>query len=394
MASNEVTITRAVNLRSDQTSANLLTRSVAKEIFKKQPAKATLLQIIMGSRRVVDDNRLFEWYEQDLDPKWVTLTSVSSGTLTVSVADAKLLEVGMTLRQSLTQVGRITAIADRTGTPTLTLDTTSGWTNGKHVQVGAAVVEEYSSEPTAKTRVPAQLTNYQCTIRDAWGQTGWVETDQVIAGEARQHENRETALLEHKIKLDIEAWNGSSTSATTTQNSQAIKWTDGVFKQIATNIAPIPNGILTWEILTQTAQQYDRLMESPEPYMFMSRALSAIMDIVAYQKTSPNNFQAVGTEYGIHVKKLVLGNKSYKTVVVDHWAYDLGQHLVALDMKHLTLRSSKDRATGKLRWMIETMRGMDITGVDGTIGCITTDMGVKLENEEGAWMATGITAAG
>ena len=127
--------------------------------------------------------------------------------------------------------------------------------------------------------------------------------------------------------------------------------------------------------------------------MFVSRAVGAILDIVAFQKTVPSEFTSTGSEFGINVKRLVLGQKRYKVAIVDHWAYDLGQHIVAIDMKHLTIRSAKDQQTGKLRWMTEYVRGRDITGVDGTTGCITTDMGVKLENEEGAWMVTGITAA-
>ena len=401
MAANEVTITRAQEVLSNVTGASLQTRDVTKEIYKKSPQKATLMQIIIGTRRVIADNRLFEWYEQDLDPKWITAGVVTpaggtTGTIALSDADVALVEVGMQVRQNLTVIGTVTAVSRTGGAATITVDVITGFVAAKHLQVGAGVVEELSAQPTARTRVPSQITNRVETIRDAWGQSGWVETEKVIAGKPRQHENRDSALLEHKIKLDIEAWN--SKAYTGTQNSQTIYHTSGVLQQIATNIIPCGSGgALSWEQLALAASQYDRLMESPEPYMFMSRATMSILDIVAFQKTSPNNFQSVGSEFGIHVKKLVLNNKSYQCVIVDHWAYDLGQHIVAIDPKHLTLRSTQYQGKvpggSGMRWMIEDVRGRDLTGIDGTIGCITTDMGVKLENEEGAWMMTGITSA-
>lgn len=399
MAANEVTISRAQDVYSNITGASLQTRDVTKEIYKKSPAKATLMQIIIGTRRVIADNRLFEWYEQDLDPKWVTAGTVTSGegttgTIALSATDCLLVEKGMQVRSGLTVAGTITSV--NYDTHVITLDKITGFVVGQHLQVGAGVVEELSSQPTARTRVPAQITNRVETIRDAWGQSGWVETEKVIAGKPRQHENRDTALLEHKIKLDIEAWN--STAYSGLQNGQTIYHTSGVLEQIQTNIIACGNGgALSWEQLCLAAGQYDRLMESPEPYMFMSRAVMSILDIVAFQKTSPNSFQAVGSEFGIHVKKLVLNNKTYQCVIVDHWAWNLGQHIVAIDPKHLTLRSTQYQGKvpggNGMRWMIEDVRGRDLTGIDGTIGCITTDMGVKLENEEGAWMLTGIKSA-
>jgi hypothetical protein len=404
MAANEVTITRAQSYLSDVSGISLQTRDVTKEIYKKSPQKATLMQIMIGTRRVISDNRLFEWYEQDLDPKWITAGTVTAGggttgTIVLTDADALLVEPGMTVRQSLTVVGHITAIT-RNGSNNnpITVDVITGFVAAKRLQVGAGVVEELSSEPTARTRMPAQVTNRCETIRDAWGQSAWVETEKVIAGKPRQHENRETALLEHKIKLDIEAWNGKAPASAGTLNGRTIYYTNGVLEQVVTNRVACGNGgLLDWQQLCTVASQYDRLMESPEPYMFMSRAISGIIDIVAYEKTAPSNFQQVGNEFGIHVKRLQLNNKTYKLVVVDHWANDLGQHILAIDPKHLTLRSTQYQAKvaggSGMRWMIEDVRGRDVTGTDGTIGCITTDMGVKVENEEGAWMLTGITGA-
>jgi len=398
MAANEVTITRASQTRDYANTLGLLTRSVAKEIFKKSPPKAVLMQIMMGSQRIVEDNRIFEWYEQDLDPKWITCGviggSTTAWTIALSNDDCKLVELGMTIRKNITQVGHITSVTRTTDLASITVDSAATFVVGDKVQVGAGVVEESSAEPTPRTRLPAKITNQVATIRDAWGQSNWVDTDKMIAGKPRQTENRDTCLLEHKIKLDIEAWNSKATATQFTQNSGNINWTSGILEQVVTNRAICTNGNLTWEQLTTVAQEYDRLMDSANPYMFMSRATGAILDIVAFQKTSPNNFQAVGDEFGVHVKKLVLGNKSYKCVIVDHWAYGLGQHILAIDMKHLTLRSTKDQKSGSLRWMIETMRGMDITGVDGSTGCVLSELGVKVENEEGAWMMTGITNAG
>jgi hypothetical protein len=403
MAANEVTITRAGDYLSNVTGANLQTRDVTKEIYKKSPQKATLMQIIIGTRRVITDNRLFEWYEQDLDPKWVTAGVVTAGggttgTIALSDTDQVLCVPGMTVRQDLNTVAHITAINRGAGVATITVDVITGFTQNSRIQLGASVTEELSAQPTAVTRVPAQITNRCETIRDAWGQSGWVETERVIAGKPRQHENRDTALLEHKIKLDIESWNASAPANAGTLNGNTIYYTNGIIAQIQTNRVACGNGgLLTFEQLITVAGQYDRLMESPEPYLFYSRAIASIFDIVAFQKTTPNNFDATGSEFGVHVKKLNLNNKIYKCVVVDHWMNGLGQHIIAIDPKHLTLRSTQYQGkvaggsgTG-MRWMIEDVRGRDLTGNDGTIGCITTDMGVKLENEQGAWMMTGIT---
>lgn len=398
----EVTITRADSYYSDLTTASLQTRDVTKEIYKKSPTKATLMQVLIGTRRIISDNRLFEWFEQDLDPKWVTAGTVTAGagttgTIAVSDDDCVLCEAGMSVRQDLSVIGRITAVTRTTGSATITVDLITGFVEGKMLQLGAAMVEELSSEPTARTRIPSRVTNRIGTVRDAWGQSAWVETEKVIAGKPRQHENRETCLLEHKIKLDIESWNGKAPTSAGTLNGNTIYYTNGILAQVTTNITGASSNKLSWSQLSTVASQYDRLMESPSPYMFMSRAVAGILDIVAYEKTTPNSFTSVGEEFGIHVKKLLLGSKTYKCIVVDHWAYDLGQHIIAIDPKHLSLRTTQYQGKvpggSGLRWMIEDMRGRDVTGKDGTTGCVSTDLGVKVENEEGAWMLTGIQGA-
>lgn len=391
MAVNEVTISRGQYYRVPGDSA--IRRNVANEIFYKSPTKASLMQILQKNRRVIEDDRVFEWMEQDLDPRNVTAGAISGLVVSLSDSDAALLKPGMGLRRDLTLVYKITAMSYTTGSATMTLDVVTGLSATDSLQVGAAIVEENSAEPTPQTRLPAFLKNQMFTARDSWGQSAWVETSDYYGQKPFQNRQRDSSMLQHKISLDVEAWNGKQTATQYTLNSHNIQYTDGVFAQIQTNIGTITNGVLTWEQLTIMAQQFDRLMESPKPMLFYSRAVSAIFDIVAYQKTSPNNFKSVENEYGLHVKELVLGNKSYQCVLVDHWTGNLGSHIVAIDPKYLTLRTIKDQSSKQLRWMLEDIRGRDLTGNDGTTGCLTTDMGVKLENEQGAFIIKNILSA-
>ena len=173
-------------------------------------------------------------------------------------------------------------------------------------------------------------------------------------------------------------------------------YTDGVLSQITSNVTAIPGGVLNWQTLNAIAEGFERLMGTDAPYLFMSRAVHAILANVAYGKWAPADKRDLETEWGLETRSLHLGSKRYKCLIVDHWAGpDFGTMMVAIDSNELTLRSVEYKAKQKgfsgLRWMIEYMRGMDITGVDGTTGCFLTDMGVRVRNEQGGWVLTGVT---
>lgn len=397
MATNEGTITRATGVRTAQTVSGdaLLKRDVSSEIFWKEPERATLLQIMMGSQRVIQDARFFEWLEEDLDPRYITLGAITPGagtTGTVALTDADVITVfaGMTVGQDPATAAHVTAVVTTIGSASMTLDNIVALTAGKQVLLGASVVNELSTEPTPLTRQPAFLNNNMFTARNAWGLSGWVMSDDYYGGKPQQTRQRERCKLQHKISLDVEAYIGRQPATALTLNSQNILYTDGIFAQQRSNVTTIPGGILTWPLLNQIAQSFDRLMSTSTPYLFVSRAVHAILDNIAYGKWTPNAKKDLEDQWGLEIRSLALGSKRYKVVVVDHWAGpDYGTVMVAVDPNELTLRSVEYKGAGKgssgLRWMIEYMRGMDITGTDGTTGCFLTDMGVRLRNEQGTW---------
>lgn len=397
MAANEGTITRAVGSRTLMASSQTLTRrDVSDEIFWKEPPRATLLQVVMGSQRVIQDARFFEWLEEDLDQRYITVTAVNGLILSVSDSDIITVFPGMTVGRSQAISARVTAVSVQTnGTSTATVDSVAGIAAQDKLLLGAPDVEEYSSEPTALTRQPAVLSNNMVTVRSAWGLTGFAMTDDWY-GEIIEPRQRERAKLQHKISLDVEAWIGRQPAAQLTLNGRNIMYTDGVLSQITSNVTAIPGGVLNWQTLNAIAEGFERLMGTDAPYLFMSRAVHAILANVAYGKWAPADKRDLETEWGLETRSLHLGSKRYKCLIVDHWAGpDFGTMMVAIDSNELTLRSVEYKAKQKgfsgLRWMIEYMRGMDITGVDGTTGCFLTDMGVRVRNEQGGWVLTGVT---
>jgi hypothetical protein len=390
----EVTISSGQETRPTLTTTGILKRDVSDELYKKEPERATLLQIMQGTRRVEQDARLFEWIEQDLDPRYVTVGAItpgagSTGTIAMTAGDLVTLMAGQTLILSTAISVHITAVASTT----ITVDNITGLVQGQTLLIGAHVTQELSAEPTALSRIPNVLNNQMITARDAWGYSNWVATDNYY-GPVRQKEERDDAMMQHKISLDVEAWGGRQPGSQLTLSGNNINYTNGVFAQIVTNRVTIPSGVLTWETLTSLCQAVDRLMSSPNPVMFVSRAVWAILDVVAYGKSQSNTFTMIGGKWGVRAKLLSLGSKEYRLVLVDHWTGpQLGTIMVGIDLKELTLRSVAYKEGGNdsgLRWMIEYMRGMDITGNDGTTGCFTTDMGVRLRNEQGAFIISNV----
>lgn len=372
-------------------TSTLRRRSVAPRIYIKAPNMAPLINIVMGQRRVVEGSREFEQFEQDIDPQTVIAGAVDADAKTVGLTDAAQvhIEAGMTVRKSRTVAAHVTVVTRTEGAASMTLTSVTGIAQADTLVLGAHTREENSDEPQAVNRRPTAVTNLLGTYRDAWGNSAWVETEDYFGEEPVQWRDREQALLMHKIKLNNEMFvslyrKGGSLNSRTIHNPR------GLIQQIA-NVDAFDNGIVTWPKMEQMAQDMTRLMQSAEPYFFCGRAVRGLINIVAYEKHVPIT---VERKFGVSVGRLLVGDKTLQLVTVDCLTGGLGTIGIGLDPTALTVKSAKDQRTKKLRWMIETMRGMDITGKDGSTGCVTTDAAPHLENVDGAFVWEDMITAG
>jgi len=357
---------------------------ISNEILNIRPAQSTLLTLLMALKKVNVDSREYRVNEQDVDPGYVTTTAMSAGssTITVSTDDVKFVRIGQNVRLDHDSVYLVEAVNYTTGV--ITLDAITGLAaSGDLLVLGSAASEELSDRPTVISRVPGQHTNYVETLRDAYGQSRWVETERYYGG-ARQHMNREMCLWEHKRSIDRGLWFNTGTE--TTQGGQKLFKTSGIFASIQRSldarVHEFASGNVTWASMRSNITSDTRFTPSPNLWLFVSRLGLEIIETVIRDSAVPVHFAEAAT---IKITKLGMGGKTLNIMVVDAFEADtdLEKCMVLIDPAYLEIVTTRNQTSKQRQWMLERkFDGNDATGSDGTIGEVLTDFGLRLNNDK------------
>jgi hypothetical protein len=353
--------------------AGLRPKDISNEIFKLKPDQKTLLTLLMGRNKIKVDDYEFAINIQSIDQGYVTATSEpSQNAFTVSTDDAKALRIGTTLRKSASVATYVTAINYSSGA--VTVADSTGIADTNVLLVGGTAAEELSSRPTAISRTPTQVTNYVQTQRDAWGVSTHTQSTKFYGG-ARLQNNREDALYEHGRFIDRELWFG--TKAETTQNSQKLFKTGGVFNMVSTNAHEFSGGELTWDKLETNMIQDGRFMTSSKGWLFVSRKGASLFNQLVRDSGTPIEWQtAADLEYA-YVR---IGNKKCTLMVVDHFEQGLDTEMVLIEPDAIEIVTTVNQDTGVRNWMIEKkFDGNDATGSDGKLEEVYTAFGLRID---------------
>ena len=353
---------------------------VSNEILKIRPADTLLLTLLMALNKVTVDSRQFIINQQEMDVSTFTISAIGNGQTanvltTTSQDEVDAVEVGMNVRKDYETVALVVDV--NTTDKKITVDDASGFTANDVLVMGGAASEENSNRPTPTSRIPEQVTNYAECSRDAFGQSRWVETENFY-GPPREQENRDLMLFEHKRFINRSLF--VNKKALTTQNGQTIYKTGGLFDQISTNKAGFASGVLTYNGLRTLIETHSRFMQSSVLWLFVSRHGSSLIDQMSYGKIVPNIQSS--TAFGVVIKELLVGNKKLKIMEEDCLGDGaLAESMVVVDPAVVEIVTCRNQKTGVRQWMIEETDART-PGQDGSVGCVTTDFGLRLKNEK------------
>jgi len=381
-------VTRANTLVSN-TPAGLLPRDISNEVMDIRPQQTTLLTVLMLANKVKVDSREFKINEQAYDPTFVTVLGApapGSGTFSVSVADAALLNVGTILRLDVTTSVRVLTVDYGTGAVTIAEATTL--TASDQMLISSYTTEEFGNAPAVITRTPDQIENYVETRRDTYGFSRFTETEFTYGG-TRDRFSRRYAMEYHKIYIDRQLWFGKKVKSTI--NSNDAYWTNGILESITTNRTSFAASTVDWPKIRTNIENHTRFSKSSTLWLFVSRHGSSIIDQLSYTKLVPSQIRE--NKFGIWVQEIVVGNKLLKIFEVDHFEAAMSDTMCLIDPEFIEVVTCRNQKTGARQWMMDTSIPQ-ASGEDGEKGVITSDFGLKLHNEQAHAIWEAATTAG
>jgi hypothetical protein len=381
------TIVRSQGIISSMPSG-LRPLDISDEIRNIRPAASALLSLLMGLNKVTVDSRVFKVNEQDIDigKVYIKAGGVDGNDLTLESASgandattvAKFIRAGQTLRLDHDTAALVTSVDYNTGV--VTVASSAGLTAADCLLLGSAGFEELSTRPSAITRTPAQIENFAETLRDAYGQSRWTETERFYGGN-RQFHNRETCLWEHKRFIDRGLFFNVK-AETTGPTGQKLYKTNGLFGSINTNVHAFSANTITWDKMRANLTNDTRFCLSSSVWLLVSRKGLELIEKIIRDKTAPVTYSEAS---GISVGSLQMAGKRIKLIPIDHFetGSELENTMVLVDPDNVEVVTTRDQQSKTRQWMIERkFDGNDTNGTDGTIGEVITDFGLRLHNEK------------
>lgn len=355
-------------------------RSVAKEIYNINEGEDELLQLMMSRRRVTPVNsRKFEYNEQRLAPRTVTVTSVLNGTtLRFSQADAELIRKGTVLRLDRSVVQIVTTAPTYGASNVITVADTTGITQGDVLILAGYAGAEGENFPAAYYTSPTLQYNYLQEISNAWDISRWAKTEDRYDG-PQVARNRKDALLYHKIACNQTLWYGTRTS-TTDAASAAVLGTRGIMETITSNIGSFDNGIVTFKQLREAVGDYTLKSKSKELDLYVSPSVWAVLDQLWFEKQSIS--APIVEKAGVAMRQIVLGPKMVNLVQAVCFEGEFQNMMVGIDPGYFEIKTGKDQDNGRQQWMLEFSQGAEQLGAQKQKTTFVTDLGACLVAEE------------
>lgn len=374
-------------------------RSVKDEIYNINEGEDELLQLTMSrstkaNRKVVPVNsRKFEFNEQRLPNRYVTLTAVSAGGANtgyfeVSAADAIMLRAGATLRRDLTTAVRVYSFSGVRAV----LAGTSGADYPALVQGDVLIVagnagSEGAAFPAPIYFAPTLAYNYLQEINHAWEVTRWLTTEARYDRAGDRTKNRKDVLLYHKIQCNNVLWMGHIES-TTDANGSNVLGTKGILESIVSNVGSFSGGIVTFKQLRQAIADYTLKSKSKELDLYVSPDVWALFDDLYFAKqqiTAP-----IITEAGVSMRKIALGPKGINIIqcVLFQTGTNFANIMVGIDPAYFEIKTGKDQDTGRIQWMLEFDQKPEELGAQLMKQTFVTDIAANLVAEEAHFIMT------
>lgn len=381
---------------SDLTSTQRV-RSVRDEIYNINEGEDELLQLTMsrskkGASKVVPVNsRKFEFNEQRLPNRYVTITNVSGETFTVSSADTIMLRGGAVLRKDISNTLRVLSMAGSVATCVTGQVAATSLTVGDVLIVVGNAGAESAAFPDPIYFAPTLQYNYLQEVNHAWEVSRWLTTEARYDKAGDMSKNRRDVLFYHKIQCNSVLWMGHLESGLDV-NSKQVLGTQGVLESIVSNRGSFSGGILTFKQLRQAIGDYTLKSKSKELDLYVSPDVWGLLDDLWFNKQQIS--APIITEAGVSMRKVTLGPKIVNIIqcVLFQTGTNFGNIMVGIDPAYFEIKTGKDQETGRVQWMLEFTQKPEQLGAQVTKQTFVTDIAANLVAEEAHFIMDGAVA--
>lgn len=377
-------------ITNDLTSTQRV-RSVKKEIYNINEGEDELLQLTMsrsgkGRSKVVPvTSRKFEFNEQRLPNRFVTITAIAGETITVSADDSKMLRGGSVLRRDKSTAVRVMSLAGAVAT------LVTGQAAGLNVADVLIVVGNAGAEganfPAPIFFSPVLQFNYLQEINHAWEVTRWSTTEARYDRQGEQTKNRAEVLFYHKMQCNSVLWMGHIESGVDA-NGATVLGTKGILESITSNVGSFTGGIVTFKQLRQAVADYTLKSKSKELDLYVSPDVWALLDDLWFnhqQISAPTITQA-----GVSMRQITLGPKTVNIIqcVLFQSGTNFGNIMVGIDPEYFEIKTGQNQETQVVQWMLEFTQKPEELGAALTKQTFMTDIAANLVAEEAHFIMT------
>ncbi len=380
--------TQGVRGHSALSSESRAVRNVWPSMYKLQPNAAPITTIMGKLNAKPADNPEFEWYEDDLVPRFDTLGgALTAGATTMTVTNYKRFRAGHLVKVAGGEIVRVSATPSSTS---VTISRAFGETAAVAADSGAQLLiigtafADGSAKANIISTVKVNKTNY-CTIhKTAGGQTG---TNKHTKQHAGQDANEEKAnkLLEHKQGIEGATWH--SEQKKDESGSEPIWSTRGILRYIQTNVKDV-GGEMTEEEFEDWIRVCFRF-GSPQKLVLGSPKAMQVINSFARGKLE---MRPEDQKYGVTITSYQNAGRQVKLAELPEFTNEdlndlsgMAGYAVCLDLSDITLRY--------MRGMIVSFEdNIQTPGTDAREYQYLSQVGLQFAQEKKHGLLTGITS--
>lgn len=372
---------------SVQSTEDRAVRDVAASMFELEPSAGPLTTIMMKIGSTSAHKPEFEWYEDELVPRFDKLGgSLTSSATTMTVANFKYFKNGHLVKIENQEIVRVTATPT---TSTVTIVRAFGTTAARaatsstgQLHIVGSAFEQGSVKSDMISTQKVQKTNFAQIHKTAWGQTNTEKHTTQHAGQDKTNEKSKN-LIEHKRGIELASWHGEKKKVST--GTHDVLSSAGILSYIDTNIKDV-GGELTeaeFEDWLRLCFRYG----SDEKFVFCSPKAIGVINSFSRGKlqtrTDESTYGVTMTKYQNAGRNVALiENKLFTNDSLNDLT-EIAGYAVCLDLQDLKLRFMRGT-------VVSLEQNIQVPGQDEMISQYVSELGLQMSLEKKHGLMTGI----
>uniref|UniRef100_A0A6H1ZNZ8 Putative structural protein n=1 Tax=viral metagenome TaxID=1070528 RepID=A0A6H1ZNZ8_9ZZZZ len=339
---------------------------------------------------VINDQGLFNWFEDELFPNTTTLTGsgIAGGSATENIETVLTLDFlqpyDIILVESTGQMLYCTSITTNTTVSTMNgTDLITAAASGTIRKIGT-LDHEYAGVRTAVSTQPIQVSNYLTKFNETVGMTGRQQASKTYTNgtsfkdQIDKKVDEMKLLYENNFKYATES--GTKNITGSDGNTYRATYGKGLSGMITTNVhtyttlteAVIDNFLAT--IATTGGSNVKDLYQGTEQSLAFSKIIKDKFGVMP---------EGVVTEYGVRLTRYILPQATLNLIwdpTMNAKYVDWGFAVDPDARKPITMRYMADDELGSRKFRIQ--KHVETPGTDGRLDKFLADIGIQVPNQE------------